>query len=96
MEFHLDENVSEAIALGLRRRGHSVSTTPEAHLLGVTDEEQLAFALRESRIMISHDTDMLRLAAAGSGWHSARRNSVLSQAEVRCWGAYFSPAVVGK
>ncbi|MDB5330177.1 MAG: hypothetical protein JWP03_1328 [Phycisphaerales bacterium] len=66
MRFHTDENVSEAVALGLRRRGFDVTTTKEAGLRGVTDEDQLAYALRESRVMISHDADMLRLASAGA------------------------------
>jgi predicted nuclease of predicted toxin-antitoxin system len=64
--FHTDENVSEAVALGLRRRGLDVTTTNEAGLRGATDEAQLAYALRESRVVISHDADMLRLASAGT------------------------------
>jgi hypothetical protein len=31
----------------LRRRGIDVTTTPEAGLLGVADEEQLAFAISQ-------------------------------------------------
>lgn len=65
MKFHTDEHVSEAVALGLRRRGFDVSTTPQAGLLGTTDEAQLAYCQREERVMVSHDADMLRLAAAG-------------------------------
>ena len=33
--------------------------------MGATDDDQLAYSLRETRVMVSHDTDMLRLAAAG-------------------------------
>ena len=66
MKFHTDEHVAEAVTLGLRRRGFDVSTTPDAELLGVSDEEQLAHCLREERVMVSHDADMLRLAAAGA------------------------------
>jgi hypothetical protein len=65
VKFHIDENVPEAVAAGLRRRGFDVTTTPQAGLLGATDEEQLAFAFRESRVIVSHDADMLRLASAG-------------------------------
>jgi len=65
MTFHTDEHVSEAVAQGLRRRGIDVTTTPQAGLLGTEDLEQLAFCRRENRVMVSHDTDMLRLAAAG-------------------------------
>ena len=66
MKFHTDENVSEAVALALRRRGLNVTTTPEAGLRGATDEAQLAYGLRKSRVVVSHDADMLRLAAAGT------------------------------
>ena len=51
--------------MGLRRRGFDVSTTPDAQLLGSTDETQLAYALSEGRIIVSHDADVLRLAALG-------------------------------
>lgn len=34
IQFHLDEHMSKAIAIGLRRRGIDVTTTPEAGLLG--------------------------------------------------------------
>jgi predicted nuclease of predicted toxin-antitoxin system len=66
MKFHTDENVATAVALGLRRRGFDVTTTAEANLLGISDEQQLAYCLREARVMISHDEDVLRIAAAGT------------------------------
>lgn len=34
IQFHLDEHMDKAIAIGLRRRGIDVTTTPEAGLLG--------------------------------------------------------------
>lgn len=66
MKFHTDENVAEAVALGLRRRGFDVSTTVETGLRGASDEQQLAHAVAESRVIITHDADMLRLAAGGA------------------------------
>jgi Domain of unknown function (DUF5615) len=65
IRFHLDENCSQAIAEGLRRRGVDVTTTPEVGLLGALDEEQLAYCFVEGRVIFSSDEDMLRLAAAG-------------------------------
>ncbi len=65
IRFHLDENVSNAIAEGLRRRGIDVTTTPEQELIAVSDEEQVAFALRENRVIFTQDTDFLRLNQAG-------------------------------
>ena len=69
MKFHLDENVDHAIADGLRRRGIDVSTTTDANLVGESDEVQLAFAVSERRVVVTHDRDFLRLDSAGSGHH---------------------------
>ena len=45
VKFHLDENVSNAIADGLKRRGIDVTTTAEVNLISASDEEQIEFAL---------------------------------------------------
>jgi predicted nuclease of predicted toxin-antitoxin system len=66
IRFHLDENCDRAIAEGLRRRGIDVSTTAEAGLLSTTDEEQMAFAVSQNRVLFSQDRDFLRLHAAGA------------------------------
>jgi predicted nuclease of predicted toxin-antitoxin system len=65
IRFHLDENCCTAIADGLRRRGIDVTTTPEVGLISATDEEQAAYALAESRVLVTQDRDLLRLSAAG-------------------------------
>src|SRR5580765_5464753 len=66
IRFHLDEHGSAALAEGLRRRGIDVTTTPQAGLMGASDQEQLAWALREGRAIFTHDEDFLALHAAGS------------------------------
>jgi predicted nuclease of predicted toxin-antitoxin system len=63
--FHLDENCPNAIAHGLRRRGIDVTTTPEAGLLGATDDEQTAHAFGEGRVIFTQDQDFLAIHAAG-------------------------------
>ncbi|MBW4689504.1 MAG: DUF5615 family PIN-like protein [Komarekiella atlantica HA4396-MV6] len=63
IQFHLDENIDLDIALALRRQGIDVTTTPEMELLGQTDEIQLAFACEQGRVIVTHDTDFLRLAS---------------------------------
>jgi Domain of unknown function (DUF5615) len=65
IRFHLDENVSHAIAEGLRRRGIDVTTTPEAGMIGLSDEEQIAFAATQERVIFTQDTDFLRMARTG-------------------------------
>jgi len=65
IRFHLDENCHRAIALGLRRRGVDVTTTPEAGLITASDEAQVAYALPFGRVIFTQDRDFLRLHAAG-------------------------------
>jgi predicted nuclease of predicted toxin-antitoxin system len=62
IRFHLDEHVSHAIAHALRRRGVDVSTTTDAELLGASDSDQLAYALSERRVLVTHDPDLIEFA----------------------------------
>jgi len=64
IKFHLDENVSNAVAEGLRRRGIDVTTTAEENLMGASDLEQLAFALEQQRVIFTQDDDFLKLHQA--------------------------------
>ncbi|MBD2504366.1 DUF5615 family PIN-like protein [Anabaena azotica] len=63
IQFHLDENVDPDVALALRRHGINVTTAREMGLLGQPDEVQLAFACEQGRVIVTHDTDFLRLAS---------------------------------
>lgn len=65
IRFHLDENVSNAVAEGLRRRGIDVTTTPEESLISVSDLVHLEFALSQKRVTFTQDTDFLRMHQAG-------------------------------
>jgi hypothetical protein len=65
IKFHLDENASQAIADGLRRRGIDLTTSPEENLIGKSDEEQLSFAIAQKRVIFTQDTDFLRLHHEG-------------------------------
>ena len=76
IRFHLDENVSSAIAHGLRRRDIDVTTTPESGLLSAGDDKQLDFASSEERVLVTYDTDFVRLHdrdVPHAGIASARR-----------------------
>ena len=66
MRFHLDEHVSHDVARGLRSRGVDVSTAAEADLLGAGDPAHIAFAIRESRVIVTHDADFLAFAQTGA------------------------------
>jgi predicted nuclease of predicted toxin-antitoxin system len=65
IRFHLDENCDPRIAAGLALHGVDVTTTPAAGLLQASDEVQLAYAVAQRRVIVTQDTDFLRLAAAG-------------------------------
>jgi hypothetical protein len=65
LKFHLDEHVSPAIAVGLRRRGIDVTTTREVGLQGADDSDHIAFALPAGRVNVTHDDDYLMLHAQG-------------------------------
>ena len=64
VKFHLDEHVCPAVAVGLGRRGIDVTVTHEVGLSGANDPEHIRFALREQRVIVTHDRDFPR-------WHSA-------------------------
>jgi hypothetical protein len=101
--FHLDENRAKAIATGLRRHGIDVTTTPEAGLLGSTDEEQAAYALPLGRVIFTQDQDFLRIHAAGiphAGIAFSRKDArsigEVIDALVLLWGIYDPEEVAGR
>ena len=65
VKFYTDENVARAVARALRERGVDVVTTPEAGLLGASDEKHLEYASTEGRVLFTQDEDFLKLHAAG-------------------------------
>src|SRR3954451_16187044 len=65
IRFHLDENVDPRVAAGLRPLGADVTTTADAGLLSATDDEQLDYIIREGRVIVTQDTDFLRIHSAG-------------------------------
>jgi predicted nuclease of predicted toxin-antitoxin system len=69
IRFHLDENVSGAVASALRRRGVDVSTAVDANLIGAADYEHLRFAQSQNRVVVTHDDDFTRIHADGTEHH---------------------------
>ncbi len=66
IKFHLDEHVHPGIAIGLRSRGIDTTTTADGELSGADDAKHLAYAFTEQRVMVTHDTDFLRLDSIGA------------------------------
>ena len=66
IRFHLDENVSGAIAPSLRHRGIDVTTSADAGLIGADDHDQIRFALSQNHVVVTHDDDFTRIHANGT------------------------------
>lgn len=55
LKLYTDEDVDIRLAQALRQRGYDVKSTLEAGNCGVSDEEQLTFAIREERVLLTHN-----------------------------------------
>ncbi len=66
IQFYLDEHIPKAVADGLRRRGIAVTRAQEVGLRRASDEEHLEFAKRTSCVLVTKDSDFLRLRHAGA------------------------------
>jgi predicted nuclease of predicted toxin-antitoxin system len=88
IRFHLDENVSGAVALALRRRGVDVSTAVEANLIGADDRAHLEFAQAHDRVLVTYDDDFTRIHASGTRTPAsaiAIRTSIPSVSSCDCY-----------
>jgi len=65
IRFYLDEHIHSAVADGLRRRGIEALTVQQARKTGLSDREQLAFALITKRVMVTMDSDFLAIVSEG-------------------------------
>ena len=66
ISFYLDENVDPDIARALRRHGITVTTAIEAGLRTAQDTVHLNFIREHRYVIVTHDTDFLRLASGNS------------------------------
>lgn len=66
IRFHLDENVSRAVASALRLRGIDVTTAADAELIGAEDRAHIVFASAQQRVIVTHDDDYTRIHATGA------------------------------
>jgi predicted nuclease of predicted toxin-antitoxin system len=63
IRIYTNESVDVAIAEGLKRRGMDAFSARDSANLGLTDEDQLAYAGKEKAAIFTHDADFLRIAA---------------------------------
>ena len=66
--FYMDENIARGVTDALRQKGVDVFTAQEADMLGTTDDQHLAFAAAERRVVCTQNIDSLRWHASGM-WH---------------------------
>ncbi|HXG60369.1 MAG TPA: DUF5615 family PIN-like protein [Planctomycetota bacterium] len=69
MRFLVDENLGVGLALHLRSLGHDAASVAEV-ARGASDEDVLALALKEERILVTEDKDFGRLVFARSLRHA--------------------------
>lgn len=65
IQFYTDERVAKVVVQGLRQRGVDVQTVSEAGLRGASDQDHLSWAYQHQRVLLTQDTDFLRLHASG-------------------------------
>lgn len=65
IRFYFDEHIGHAIRDGLRRRGIDVLTPLDVGRVAFSDDDQLAFARAQGRVMVTHDADYLALHQRG-------------------------------
>ncbi len=63
IKIYADENVNVAIVEGLKRRGVVAWSALDTGKLGLSDEEQLKYAIKEKAVIFTHDDDFLSLVA---------------------------------
>lgn len=65
VKFYIDVHVAKAVMHGLTRRGVDVLSCVDNGQRDADDDELLAYATREQRVMVTHDSDFLILHGQG-------------------------------
>ena len=69
LKIYTDENVNIEIVEGLKRRGVEAWSAIDKGKLGLTDKEELMYAIKEGAIIFTHDDDFLSLVAGSEIEH---------------------------
>ena len=84
----LDENVDARLGALLRERGHDVQAISVDHPAALRDQDVLAIALNERRILVTGDQDFGR--ASCQRWTATRRCSPPAPAHNRAFSGAIS------
>lgn len=81
VRYYFDQNMTAAVAVGLRVRGIEVLTAQDAGRCGLSDPDQLAFATAAGRVLVTFDPDYLSLHATGAAhtgivWTPSEKHSI--------------------
>ena len=57
IKFLADENISRSLIEFLRKEGYDIKDIKEEKLYGISDEEVIRLALRDKRIILTHDRE---------------------------------------
>ena len=68
IKIYTDESVPVAVAAGLQRRSMDAISARDISNLGLTDVQQLKYAVDNGYVLLTHDTDFIALGHA----HTAR------------------------
>lgn len=61
-KFYLNESVNIAVVNGLIRRDVEAISAKDVGNLGLSDEEQLNYAVKNNLVIVTHDADFLSMA----------------------------------
>ncbi len=59
---YLDESVSVAVSEGLKRRGFNIFSAKDVGNRGLSDREQLEYAIKKEAVIVTNDVDFLSIA----------------------------------
>ena len=78
LKVYFDEDVSPVVCKIIRSRGYDCASAHEFGKRGISDNEQLHFAVAEGRIMVTHNrTDYVDLAMEWNGLGNRHSGIVL-------------------
>ena len=66
IKIYADESINIAIVEGLKRRGIKAFSAQDLEKLGLTDEEQLEIAIHQKAVVLTNDSDFIRISARKS------------------------------